>query len=113
MILRAHPLQSTYQCFSLFTICAAILHLSMEVYYGLCKSEHLFPTIRATVGWMKLKDLTAKQKLSVQCPTCGSAPGQKCELSAGGVRNSSHRERKFAAADAAQRPKPRNLALSL
>ena len=48
-----------------------------------------------------MKDLTLKQKLAIRCPTCGAAPGTRCELSAGGTRNSSHRERKMTAADAA------------
>jgi len=79
----------------------------------MCKSEQISPALWLKIERMKMKDLSLKQKLSVQCPTCGSAPGQKCELSAGGVRNSSHRDRKFAAADAVGKPTPRSVALSL
>ena len=40
-----------------------------------------------------------KQGLSVTCPTCGALPGKRCELSIGGLRNSSHLERRWAELD--------------
>jgi len=39
------------------------------------------------------KELSPKQVLAVQCPTCGAAPGEKCELSIGQPRTSPHRDR--------------------
>jgi hypothetical protein len=39
----------------------------------------------------------AKQILSTRCPTCGSKPGQACELNTGQPRNTPHRDRRLAA----------------
>jgi len=41
--------------------------------------------------------LTAKQIQVVRCPTCGSAPGLKCELSTGQPRFEPHQARRLAA----------------
>jgi hypothetical protein len=40
-----------------------------------------------------------KLSLSVPCPTCGAAPGQKCELNSGQPRTAPHRDRRLEAAD--------------
>ena len=52
---------------------------------------------------VKTKDLTAKEILSVPCATCGVPIGEVCVLNAGGPRTESHRDRKFCAADAAEK----------
>ena len=51
---------------------------------------------------MKTKDLTPKQILSVNCPTCGAATGEVCELTTGAPRTEPHRNRKLSAADAVE-----------
>jgi hypothetical protein len=50
---------------------------------------------------MKMRELMLKQTLAIRCTTCGSAPGKLCELSSGGPRNTSHRDRRLAATDVA------------
>jgi len=45
------------------------------------------------------KELSPKQVLAVRCPTCGAAPGEKCELSTGQPRTSPHRDRVWIAKD--------------
>jgi hypothetical protein len=40
-----------------------------------------------------------KQALAVRCPTCGAAPGEKCELTSGQLRTEPHRDRRLIAAD--------------
>lgn len=42
---------------------------------------------------------TLKQILAVRCPTCGAAPGQRCELSTGQPRTEPHSDRRWIAAD--------------
>jgi hypothetical protein len=42
---------------------------------------------------------TLKQVQAVDCPTCGAAPGKKCELSTGHPRIQPHRDRRLIAAD--------------
>ena len=37
--------------------------------------------------------------LAAQCPTCGAAPGEKCELSTGQPRTDPHRDRRSIAKD--------------
>jgi hypothetical protein len=37
--------------------------------------------------------------VTVRCPTCGAAPGTRCELAIGGVRKQSHLDRRLIAAD--------------
>jgi len=34
------------------------------------------------------------QALTVSCPTCGAAPGEKCELTTGHPRSKPHRDRR-------------------
>ena len=45
------------------------------------------------------KELSPKQVLAVRCPTCGAAPGEKCELSTGLSRTNPHRDRRLEARD--------------
>ena len=51
---------------------------------------------------MKTKELTAKQILSVPCPTCSAATGHACELHTGALRTEPHRDRKLSAAEAVE-----------
>jgi hypothetical protein len=44
-------------------------------------------------------NLITKAILSVPCPTCGAAAGEKCELNTGQPRNSPHRDRRWDAAE--------------
>jgi hypothetical protein len=48
---------------------------------------------------MKATKSTAKKILAIRCPTCGAAPGEKCELSTGLPRTNPHRYRRLIAAD--------------
>jgi len=49
-------------------------------------------------GYFSMKKvLSPKQALTVRCPTCGAAPGEKCELSTGEPRIDSHRDRRVVA----------------
>jgi hypothetical protein len=63
------------------------------------KIDHFY----ASVLWHYLsemkKELSLKQALFVHCPTCGAAPGQKCELSTGQPRTDPHRDRRVIAKD--------------
>jgi hypothetical protein len=45
------------------------------------------------------KEVTLKQVLAIRCPTCGAAPGEKCELSTGQPRTEPHRDRRLIAKD--------------
>jgi hypothetical protein len=47
--------------------------------------------------YVKTKDLTVKQILSVPCTTCGAAVGEVCELNTGSARSEPHRDRKLSA----------------
>ena len=49
---------------------------------------------------MRMSDLTAKQLLSVPCPTCGVGPGGRCLLHSGVPRSEPHVDRKLSAAEA-------------
>lgn len=49
---------------------------------------------------VKSRELTAKQILSVPCPTCGAAMKEVCELNTGAPRTEPHRDRKLNAAEA-------------
>ena len=51
---------------------------------------------------MKTKELTAKQILSVPCPTCGAATGDACELHTGALRTEPHPDRNLSAAEAVE-----------
>jgi hypothetical protein len=52
---------------------------------------------------VKSKDLTIKQILTVPCDTCGASIGEICELNSGAPRTQPHRDRKLAAAEAAEK----------
>lgn len=41
----------------------------------------------------------AKLAQAIPCPTCGAAPGEKCELGTGQPRFEPHQARRFSAAD--------------
>jgi hypothetical protein len=41
--------------------------------------------------------VVTKLALTVRCPICGAAPGKRCELSFGGFRFTSHRDRELSA----------------
>jgi hypothetical protein len=45
------------------------------------------------------KELDPKKILAIHCPTCGAAPGEKCELSTGQPRTDPHRDRRVIAKD--------------
>jgi hypothetical protein len=45
------------------------------------------------------KKLSPKQILAIRCPTCGAAPGERCELASGQPRTEPHRDRRLVAAD--------------
>jgi len=47
------------------------------------------------------KKLGPKQVLAIDCPTCGAAPGEKCELNTGQPRTGPHLNRRLIAADGA------------
>jgi hypothetical protein len=50
---------------------------------------------------MKRSELTTKQKLSVPCPTCAAAIGERCKMYSGlGRRKEPHAERKYQATQA-------------
>jgi hypothetical protein len=52
---------------------------------------------------MKLKELALKWWFSVQCPTCGAAAGERCELHSGGLRSEPRINRRFAAIESAEK----------
>jgi hypothetical protein len=47
----------------------------------------------------RLMTLTLTQILAIRCPTCGAAPGVKCELSTGQPRFEPHQARRLKASD--------------
>jgi hypothetical protein len=56
---------------------------------------------------MKSRELTAKQILSVPCPTCGAAMGDACGLHTGALRTEPHRDRKLSAAEVVEMKAPK------
>lgn len=52
------------------------------------------------IHFVKSKDLTPEEILSVPCATCGAAIGEVCELNTGAPRTEAHRDRKLSAAEA-------------
>jgi hypothetical protein len=54
---------------------------------------------------MRKSELTSKQLLAVQCPTCGVAPGERCLLYSGAPRSEAHTDRKFSAVEAIETKK--------
>ncbi len=65
--------------------------------------EHFSSVERCILLWVKTKELTPKQLLSVPCPTCGAAIEEACELHTGALRTEPHRDRKLTAAEAVER----------
>jgi hypothetical protein len=49
--------------------------------------------------YLSMKEITPKQVLAVRCPTCGAAPGVRCELGTGQPRTEPHRDRRLIAAE--------------
>jgi hypothetical protein len=52
-----------------------------------------------------------KEGLSIVCPTCEALPGKRCELNIGGLRNSSHLDRRCAELEAGVSGKKKKAAL--
>jgi hypothetical protein len=53
---------------------------------------------------MKRSELTVKQKLSVPCPICAAAVGERCKMYSGlGRRKEPHVERKYQAIQAIEK----------
>lgn len=50
--------------------------------------------VSGILSWPMKKELSLKKALAVRCPTCGAAPGEKCELSTGQPRTDPHRDRR-------------------
>ena len=44
-----------------------------------------------------MKKFGPKKILAIRCPTCGAAPGEKCELTTGQPRTEPHRDRRLIA----------------
>jgi hypothetical protein len=53
-----------------------------------------------------------RQGLTVACPTCGVLAGRKCELNTGGLRNTSHLNRRWAEVEAEKTGKQKSRAAS-
>jgi hypothetical protein len=51
------------------------------------------------ISTLMKKELSPKRILAVRCPTCGAAPGEKCELGSGQPRTEPHRDRRLIAKD--------------
>ncbi|MGA8502391.1 MAG: hypothetical protein WB683_12645 [Candidatus Sulfotelmatobacter sp.] len=62
------------------------------------KIDHFFSCGLWEYRAMK-QQLSPKQILAVRCPTCGAAPGKKCELATGLPRTEPHRDRRVIAKD--------------
>jgi len=56
--------------------------------------------LRSILCQMKKRELTREQLISVPCPTCGVAAGERCLLHSGSPRSEPHVDRKFAATKA-------------
>ena len=61
---------------------------------------------------MNKNKVTDQQGLTVACPTCAALSGKRCELNTGGLRNSSHLERRWAELDAVPVDKQKTRAAS-
>ena len=48
---------------------------------------------------MKKDDPSPRRVLAISCPTCGAAPGEKCQLTSGQPRTEPHRDRRLLAKD--------------
>ena len=64
-----------------------------------CKIDHFPSADCRIILTVKAQKPTLKQVQAVRCPTCGAAPGEKCELSTGLPRTEPHRDRRLIAAD--------------
>ena len=62
----------------------------------MCKIDQ--PGSPAKLHYLGMK-VRRDQSLTVQCPTCGAKPGEKCELCTGLPRTQPHRDRRLAAED--------------
>jgi len=51
---------------------------------------------------MRMNDITPELFLSVRCPTCKVASGNRCLSYSGGLRTESHIDRKLAAIEAVE-----------
>ena len=71
-----------------------------EVVPAVFQKVQLSDIFYRTLSPMKKKDLTLKLVLTVPCPTCGVAPGQRCVLYSGAQRTGPHVNRKLSAAGA-------------
>ena len=60
---------------------------------------------------MKRSELSPKQILSVPCPVCGAAAGERCVLNSGLPRFESHADRKFAAIEFIEKDSANSLSL--
>lgn len=49
------------------------------------KIDHSRTSVWGVIHFAMKRTLIPKQVLAIQCPTCGAAPGEKCELAAGGT----------------------------
>ena len=65
----------------------------------LSKIDRFSPADCRIIMTVKAKKPKLKQLQAIRCPTCGAAPGLKCELSTGQPRNQPHRDRRLIAAD--------------
>jgi hypothetical protein len=66
------------------------------------KIDHSSRSVGRIVKLAMKKELSVHQSLAVSCPTCGAAPGERCELSSGQPRYDPHRDRREIAKDAAK-----------
>ncbi len=63
----------------------------------LFKIEHSFAWVVGHDLFVMKKERGPKKVLAIRCPTCGAAPGEKCELSTGQPRPEPHQERQLIA----------------
>ena len=64
-----------------------------------CAAYRRFKDTGATlpVSAMKKDEPNQRKILAVSCPTCGAAPGEKCQLTSGQPRTEPHRDRRLLA----------------
>jgi hypothetical protein len=84
---------STLQAFALLPIDATSCRWKISRKIGLFCDGRLLHSVT-----MK-RHLTAKQISSVPCPTCGVAPGMRCERYSGALRRQPHIDRRFVATE--------------
>src|SRR6266851_2572515 len=76
--------------------------LSGQFLCGVFQMEQLSGRSWRMLFLMRMNDMSPEMFLGVACPTCGVAIGDRCLLSAGGLRSESHVDRKLCAAEAAE-----------